>query len=66
MTSVDIRPDQARIAMCQGKKRFNSFSLAEKVGKRARRKHDDANLQVYRCRFCAGYHPGNHPKGKGW
>jgi hypothetical protein len=48
-----------RLAQCEGKKRFASFSLARKV---AHRQHGrcKVKLAAYACKFCGGFHVGTH------
>lgn len=45
-----------RRSACAGKRRYETAEDA--------RKHSLRNLQVYRCRFCGGYHAGHGPKRK--
>jgi hypothetical protein len=41
---------------CDGKKSFESYSLAEHVLKRCRAKHDHGT--IYKCRYCHKFHIG--------
>lgn len=45
---------------CSGKRRFESFGLAQSVAKRSNRRHDGAHLHPYHCRHCRGFHVGQH------
>lgn len=44
---------------CDGKVRFESESMASKVSQRSRHKHH-TKIAPYRCRFCGGWHIGQH------
>lgn len=44
-------------AACDGKERFLTFALAERITK-LRRHNAKLGRQVYRCRECGGYHMG--------
>ena len=44
------------LAQCEGKKRFDTYSLAAKILKRKNDKR--APRMVYRCPFCHGFHLG--------
>lgn len=54
-------PPQTPIESCQGKTRFFSPALAYRVQRRRQRHNpsrDGETGQVYRCRFCGGWHIG--------
>jgi hypothetical protein len=61
MKHQDTRPVLREIVLagCVGKARYDSPRLAHQVAKRVSRKH---RVDVYRCKFCGGYHHGtpNH------
>jgi len=60
LTLPDI--DEQEVATCYGKEPFDSFSLAEKVASRRRKRGKPS--QVYRCRFCGRFHIGQTMKTK--
>lgn len=43
---------------CTGKKRFASFTQAEKCARQQSRRRDDAPRRAYHCRLCSGFHVG--------
>lgn len=44
---------------CDGKERFLTFALAERMAKKSSRRHDKTlRLHAYRCE-CGGYHVGS-------
>lgn len=51
-----VSPQDAKAA-CEGKARYESPSLAHKVG--ARRNQNGFKVSIYRCSHCNGFHQGN-------
>lgn len=52
-----------RIATCEGKRPFDTWSMAANVARR--RKKNDKKGQAYKCPFCRKFHIGrNNGKGK--
>lgn len=45
-------------AGCLGKERFNTWKEAERIVGRKRGHKQPMKRNVYRCRFCQGYHVG--------
>lgn len=45
-------------AGCQGKRRFESFTLADEVNKARKYGRSNARRGVYRCPACQGWHIG--------
>lgn len=50
--------DYQQIA-CEGKQRFDTRAMAEKVKNRSNRNTDSAR-STYRCMACGGWHIGTH------
>ena len=46
-----------RVSGCDGKERFNSFSLAEETAHRQAQRRKQ-KFTAYPCNFCAGFHVG--------
>jgi hypothetical protein len=46
---------------CEGKKRFESAPLVQRVAKR--RSRNDKNSDIYRCSLCSGWHIGSDGGG---
>ena len=46
-----------RISGCEGKARFETFSIAEEMAHRQAQRHD-AKFVPYPCTFCGGFHVG--------
>lgn len=44
---------------CQGKERFKTFHMAERVSKLSARRHEKLRRHAYRCDECGGYHVGS-------
>lgn len=53
----------AREASCDGKERFVTRALAERVAGRIARR-DRGRIQSYSCRACGGFHVGSTAGGK--
>lgn len=48
---------------CEGKHRFTDQGLAIKTAKKSSRRHD-ARMSAYLCKFCNGWHIGQHIRHK--
>lgn len=49
---------------CEGKERFTTFSLADRMARKSSRRHDKTlRLRAYRCGDCGGYHVGSSVGG---
>jgi hypothetical protein len=46
-----------RLSSCDGKQRFDSFALAERIAHQQAR-HREGKFVAYPCNFCAGFHIG--------
>lgn len=58
----EISPEDKRASSCDGKERFDSFALANRVASRPNRLH--CRRTPYRCPHCGGYHLGTPSLGK--
>lgn len=48
-----------RVASCEGKKRFETFSRAAKTAHR-QAQHKTGKYMAYACQYCGGFHVGTH------
>lgn len=58
----EISAEDKRASSCDGKERFDSFQLANKVAVRHNRQH--CRRTSYRCPHCGGYHLGTPSLGR--
>lgn len=49
----------SRMAACDGKERFLTRALAERVATRVGRRHKGMRANAYQCRGCGGFHIGS-------
>jgi hypothetical protein len=54
-----IQPNVRRVAGCEGKIRFNTFSRAKATAKKSAQRHE-GKYTAYPCRLCGGFHIGSH------
>ena len=53
------KPRTGDRASCEGKKRYTSYSQAERSSKGLLRRRHNSKINIYRCDNCSFYHIGN-------